>query len=88
MTGYLFNVIYSHCDIYSKYVEVTGICNAQQSVYCMYLHCISFDQPVNYIVFQCPCFYVLSKKSLPLLDTFSEEKKVNLIVKNPDYDVN
>lgn len=23
----------------------------------------------------CPCFYVLSKKSLPLLDTFMEEKK-------------
>lgn len=36
-------------------------------------------------VFQCPCFYMFSKKSLPLLDSFIEEKKVDLIFKrNPD----
>lgn len=33
---------------------------------------------LNCAVFQCPCFYVLSKKSLPLLDTFMEDKKVTL----------
>lgn len=28
------------------------------------------------LLFQCPCFYALSRKSLPLLDTFMQEKKV------------
>lgn len=30
----------------------------------------------------CPCFYVFSKRSLPLLDTFLEEKKVNEIIQH------
>lgn len=30
------------------------------------------------IVFQCPCFYIFSKKSLPLLDSFMNEKQVSL----------
>uniref|UniRef100_A0A3B4TVG3 Zgc:136439 n=1 Tax=Seriola dumerili TaxID=41447 RepID=A0A3B4TVG3_SERDU len=35
----------------------------------------------------CPCFYMFSKKSLPLLDTFLEEKKVNLIIKSRTFDI-
>lgn len=49
-------------------------------VFFMCFHCISSDQLVNhFIFFQCPCFYMLSKKSLPLLDAFIEEKRVNLV---------
>lgn len=31
----------------------------------------------NCFALQCPCFYVLSKASLPLLEAFMDEKKVN-----------
>lgn len=54
---------------------------------CVHTSCLSIKLSANNLLFfQCPCFYVFSKNSLPLLDTFIKEKKVDL--SSPTCDVN